>query len=190
MKLKPQLLQPCLLGSFPNVKHIDLSRCPPLKAGQITALQVLPSLAALRALLLDEGQMLAVAAEIAQLRGLTFLDVSGCVLSQSLEHLFTVRRIVRLELVKQALPSLHMPTTLRSASCRNLPRYGSDACPSHSTCPSHAPPASTQWEASTCKFFLKVAAVPGRVSFMVEWGDVCTNDWTYSMCGCLADPSR
>ena len=64
--------------AFPHLKRVDLSQCPPLKAGQITALQAMPSLVALRALLLDEGQLLAVAAEIAQLRGLTSLILSGC----------------------------------------------------------------------------------------------------------------
>ena len=62
---------------FPYLKHVDLTRCPHLQAGQITALQAFSNLTSLRAMLLDEGQMLAVAAEIAQLRSLTALDVSG-----------------------------------------------------------------------------------------------------------------
>ena len=75
-ELRPQILRPSLCTTFPNLKHIDLGQCPSPQAGQITALQALPCLDALRALLLDQEQILAVAAEIAQLRGLTSLDVS------------------------------------------------------------------------------------------------------------------
>ncbi|KAK9810554.1 hypothetical protein WJX73_000248 [Symbiochloris irregularis] len=76
-ELSLQKLDPALAKVFPYLKHVDLGKCPPLQAGQITALQALPRLTDLRALLADEEQNLAVAAEIAQLRGLTSLSVAG-----------------------------------------------------------------------------------------------------------------
>lgn len=76
-KLSPQLLHSKLHTIFPQLRQIDLTCCPALQAGQITALQAFTNLALLRVTLPNGGQTMALAAEIAQLRSLTALDISG-----------------------------------------------------------------------------------------------------------------
>ena len=75
--LQPRALDRHIARVFPGLRSVDLSLCPPLQAGQATALCTMPHLTSLRATHIVPAQLLGVATEIAQLKGLISIDFTG-----------------------------------------------------------------------------------------------------------------